>query len=507
MTSTTPAVKRRACVACTIAKAKCTPQTVNMCQRCARLGKSCTYLDIPQTKRKHRAAPSRVELLEKKVEQLKSQLAVLTRQNGQTLPETFTPLTDNDLGSSRTSDLDSADISTLLEVAKDPAHGIHPPTSSVLSGQLSIVERGLMSEAEAERLVATYRLEFVHRFPFVLLAPSETAPDINPDEHRALLGTYRLSNSLSYSLGRPTGIEHDSRIDERIASLEYMEHLSDRCITPFIRLQSFVTTMDEVYASVQASGGRTAVQVIRNSLQRQFDSMRALVEVDLSSCPSSTGNTVLIEIKRAEMRLDELSLREKLWNTEPASPVRIAMLIGIIQRSRELIHMIRNLPSSEIDHLTVSTSANLCAAIGYMPIAVLSLVNLISTSSVDSAIEAQVQAVADVAEYPSIVTELANTLEMKFEGMSAADKEADIVGSICTKMRLLARCYPYQIRAIGGNKHLSQDARQHTSTMAVDANEGIMTQAWPSIYGDLDDIFPIDDIQWDQLLSDFTGFS
>lgn len=56
-TTVSPAVKRRACVACTAAKAKCTPQTVDLCQRCARLGKSCTYLDLPQTRRKNKAAP------------------------------------------------------------------------------------------------------------------------------------------------------------------------------------------------------------------------------------------------------------------------------------------------------------------------------------------------------------------------------------------------------------------------------------------------------------------
>ena len=57
MNPTISTVKRRACVACTTAKAKCTPQAVNLCQRCARLGKSCTYLDLPQTKRKRKAAP------------------------------------------------------------------------------------------------------------------------------------------------------------------------------------------------------------------------------------------------------------------------------------------------------------------------------------------------------------------------------------------------------------------------------------------------------------------
>lgn len=84
-------------------------------------------------------------------------------------------------------------------------------------------------------------------------------------------------------------MKQDARIDECIASLGSTEHLSDRCIAPFIRLQSFVTTMDEMYASVQASSGSAFVQIMRGTLQRQFDSMRELAEKDLSSCPSPTG--------------------------------------------------------------------------------------------------------------------------------------------------------------------------------------------------------------------------
>lgn len=170
--------------------------------------------------------------------------------------------------------------------------------------------------------------------------------------------------------------------------------------------------------------------------------------------------------------------------------------------------MVRNLPVSEIAQMTISTSARICAAVGYMPTAVLTLLSLI-TGSTDSSMEAQVQAVVDVAEYPNVVIELANALETKCEGMSAADKETDIVGSLCSKMRLLARCYPYQIRAIVGSAS-SQDASQDTSMMAVHANEVAITpQIWPdgSTYGNLGDMLPIDDIQWDSLLSDFTGFS
>lgn len=207
------------------------------------------------------------------------------------------------------------------------------------------------------------------------------------------------------------------------------------------------------------------------------------------------------------MRLEELSLREDLWIAEPASAVRTTMLISTVQRSKELIHIIRNLPSPEIDHMPITISGHLCAAMGYMPIAVMSLVTSISTGSANSAMEAQVQAIVDEADYATLVTEVANTMETKFEGMSAADKEADILGSVFSKMRLLAWCYPYQIKAIIGNAPTSQDASQYTSMMTLDANEAAMTQAWPSINGDADDMLPIDDIQWDQLIGYFTGAS
>jgi hypothetical protein len=84
-------------------------------------------------------------------------------------------------------------------------------------------------------------------------------------------------------------MKHDGRTDECIESIESTEHLSDWWIAPLIHLQSFLATMDEVYASIQASGGRVLVQVTRGSLQGQFDSVRAYVEKYLSIRPSSTG--------------------------------------------------------------------------------------------------------------------------------------------------------------------------------------------------------------------------
>ncbi|KAK9234856.1 hypothetical protein V1525DRAFT_30916 [Lipomyces kononenkoae] len=592
MSTTTPAVKRRACVACTAAKAKCTPQTVNLCQRCARLGKECTYLNLPQTKRKHKAVPSRVEVLEKKIDELTSQLAVLTRQNVQIPPGSTSHSLTNNVGSSIDC-RDSTDIGALIDAATEPSHGLSPPTSSVLEGQPSIVDRGLLSETEAERLVATFQLDLVPKFPFVLIAHGETAAslrnrepflflcivaasmgsahplrktvaeeimkhvtlrvvarsernlellrgllvhtawyaypaekyhprllllaqfcvstlydlglhrksDPNLEEQRALLGTYWLSVGVCGTLGRPVAMKHDGRIDEGMVSIASTGLMSDRWIAPFIHLQSFMATMDEVYASMQASGGRALVQVTQGSLQRQFDGVRACVERHLLSCPSSTENVIRIEIKYVEMRLEELSLREELWIAEPTSAVRTAMLMGMIQRCKELILAIRNLPRSEIAQITITTSARICAAVGYMPTAVLALLNLITA---DSTME-EVQAVVDAAEYSNLVAELASSLEIKFGDMPVADRETDIVGSLCSKMRLLGRCYPHQIRAIVGEARLDT----LSSMMAVDANEvqneATTSQAWPSIDRDLGDNIFSADIQWDSLLSSFVG--
>ncbi|KAJ5388645.1 hypothetical protein N7509_011186 [Penicillium cosmopolitanum] len=589
------AIKRRACVACTTAKAKCTPKAENLCQRCARLGKACTYLDLPQTKRKRKATPSRVEVLENKVDQLTSQLVALTQQNGQTPSSTLTPLT-NDPSSYYDPKLDSREIAALIDAATEPSHGSEPPTSSGLEGQPSIVDRGLLSEVEAEHLLATFRLDLVPKFPFVWIGHDETAarlknrepflflcvvsatmgsphrlrkivadeimkhvtlrivtrsernlellrgllihiawysypaekyhprfvlliqicvsmfydlglhkkPDLNLDEQRALLGTYWLSAGSYGVLGRPVMIKHDGRIDECMQSLRSTENVSDSWIAPFIHIQSFLTMMDEVHASMQTGGGKALVQVTCGSLQRHFNSVRTRVENDIAGCPSPTVNAIRTEIMYAEIGLHELSLREEMWILEPASTIRTTMLMGMIQKTKELILTIKTIPTSEIGQMVINTCARICAAVGYLSRAALTLLKLI-TSSNDSDRETQVQAVVEAADYSNLVTELAIVLETRLLGMSAADKETDIVGSLCSKMRLLARCYPYQVREIVGNV---PSQAQDDSIKEVDADGVAITpQVWPSIYGDLDDMLPVDDMQWDSLLRSFTGFS
>lgn len=186
------------------------------------------------------------------------------------------------------------------------------------------------------------------------------------------------------------------------------------------------------------------------------------------------------------------------------------MLMTMIQKGREVIHTIRNMPKSEVAEMTIITSAHICAAVGYIPTAVMSILSIITNFEVPI-MDAEVQAILEAADYPHVVADLANALDTRLVGMSAADREWDITGSLCSKMRLLARCYPYQVKAIVGST-LSKDVGQGTSL--VDAaqflEDSIAPQLWSSTEGNdgiPEDMLPIDENQWESLLSDFTGFN
>lgn len=156
-------------------------------------------------------------MLERKVDQLTSQLDVLTRQNGQISPHTSN-LPTNDSGSSHSPDPDSANIAALLDAAKDPSHGLDPPTSSVLEGQPSIVDRGLLSEAEAERLLTSFQLDFVPKFPFVLIAHGETAARLRDREPFLFLCVVSATLGSAYSLRKTVTEEIIKHVTLRIVT-------------------------------------------------------------------------------------------------------------------------------------------------------------------------------------------------------------------------------------------------------------------------------------------------
>lgn len=220
-------------------------------------------------------------------------------------------------------------------------------------------------------------------------------------------------------------------------------------------------------------------------------------------------NAIRTEVKYMEIRLEELCLKEEIWVTDPTSTIRTTMLMDLIIRCKELIQAATNLPRPEIAQMSISTSARLCAAIGSMPAAVLTLVQLFARQPIDSSLLAEARAIVDAADYSNVVESLVKALETKVEGMTEDDKEADITGSLCSKMRLLARSYPYRVRAIVDIGQPEDGMQKTTSTNSIAVNQAPVVdgQIWPPPYDNVDDGFTLDSMEWASLLSEFNGSS
>ncbi|KAK3312142.1 hypothetical protein B0H66DRAFT_394690 [Apodospora peruviana] len=157
-------LKRRACVACTTAKAKCSPHHTShtICERCHRLGKQCVFLDLPERRRRPQSARvafptgrvSQVKALEDKLDALSAEIAALKQQNNGS-GSVFTP--QSGVSITPESNLDSSPR--------------HPPDH----GRSDIIDRSWITMSEAEHLIAIFKANFIPRFPFVTLSPNETA--------------------------------------------------------------------------------------------------------------------------------------------------------------------------------------------------------------------------------------------------------------------------------------------------------------------------------------------
>lgn len=223
-------------------------------------------------------------------------------------------------------------------------------------------------------------------------------------------------------------------------------------------------------------------------------------------------------MKYVEVRLEELSLRNGLWiDSESTGSLRTTMLLDLIQRSKELVRSVSTSPAAEIHQITIPTSARLCAVLSHIPTAVMTLLELVagkpSSEPFCSDLQSEMQAIYDAADYANLVTELVKALETKVEGMSDAEKQTDVVGSICSKMKLLARGHLYRVKAYVDIGPLQEAPRQGTSLTTVDANviDGAVAnsqQPWSFTYEGLDDdVFHLSDEQWASVLGDFSSFN
>ncbi|KAK0710613.1 hypothetical protein B0H67DRAFT_601600 [Lasiosphaeris hirsuta] len=163
--------KRRACVACTTAKSKCSPSLTSptICERCSRLGKHCVFLDLPDRRRRPQSV-RQVEALADKVDRLSAEIAILRHQNKSGSSSTGSSLIVGDANSAASSIRSQPVHSTPATIIFEPPLGypldhVHP----------DIVDRGWVTLDEAEYLMATFKEAYIPRFPFVTLASNECA--------------------------------------------------------------------------------------------------------------------------------------------------------------------------------------------------------------------------------------------------------------------------------------------------------------------------------------------
>ncbi|KAM6479164.1 hypothetical protein HDV62DRAFT_168000 [Trichoderma sp. SZMC 28011] len=226
-------IKRRACVTCTKAKCKCLPQTDNLCQRCARLGKQCVYLDLPERKRKRKDDDSRVGVLESKIEELTAQLVALrngvNNHNGTASSSTIGTASTSISGTASSTEPSSVtdsvpegsyeDAEPLDAEEPEPEgyHGREPPTTSVLEGISDIVDRGFLSIHEAETYVAQFKSRFVWNFPFVVLPPSQTADMLRKQEPLLFLAVIAATIPSAHAI-------------RKLLADEIMQHITSRIV-------------------------------------------------------------------------------------------------------------------------------------------------------------------------------------------------------------------------------------------------------------------------------------
>ncbi|KAF5555876.1 cercosporin resistance protein [Fusarium mexicanum] len=190
-TSTAPkpsGVRRRACVNCTSVKSKCLPFSSDECQRCNRLGKRCTYLNVVE-KRKSPTSSSRTRLLEQRLSRV---LALLGNQaQGTPMSGFVAQLAAEDLN---------------MNVLNGNSSGQLPLSLGLtLQGTLDIVDRGFLSLAEAQSLLDNYRSKAVQHFPFVPISSEITVSDLRsakPFLFMCVMATMKFDNcSIQHQIG------------------------------------------------------------------------------------------------------------------------------------------------------------------------------------------------------------------------------------------------------------------------------------------------------------------
>ncbi|KAL5591671.1 hypothetical protein FOVSG1_010560 [Fusarium oxysporum f. sp. vasinfectum] len=192
-------VRRRACVNCTSVKSKCLPFSSDECQRCNRLGKRCTYLNVVE-KRKSPSSSSRTRLLEQRLSRV---LALLGDQAQGTPMGGFV------------AQLAAEDVD--MNVLSGSRLGQLPLTRGLrLHGTVDVVDRGFLSLTEAQILLDNYRTKAVQHFPFVPISSGTTVASLRADKSFLFMCIMATMKSDNCTIQRQIGEEIRNQAHQRV---------------------------------------------------------------------------------------------------------------------------------------------------------------------------------------------------------------------------------------------------------------------------------------------------
>lgn len=291
---------------------------------------------------------------------------------------------------------------------------------------------------------------------------------LTAEEQRAFLGTYWLSVGLSRAMQKPIGMKYGKQVEEASRDIGASGGRdSDRWIRPLITLQSFASRLDNSYNSLDdsnsVSNGGPAIHIISESYIFQLDSVKRDVEKELACCHPSAAHVLRQEILFIEMSIREIALQDRLqmhtkWYTyaHSQSPtVQISALYQLIKSGSAFLADFLSIPDKDLLYLPFTIYSRLCCVLFIHATAAWSLLEAVASRgrtrahlSLEQIAEAQL--IIDEADYVGFTTALLTKLDGQTFNCLSTTKDNNIAAQFATKMRVLAYCYPAQIKTILG---------------------------------------------------------
>ncbi len=203
------ASKRKACVRCATAKAKCTSNDNKRgCDRCRRLKRECILEEIPRRKKEKQS--TRVKALEEKVETLLSLLGSDRGSSGSANADAYVNVHGTSTIDTRTP-APTEDGCLSSRSAKSTA-----PSTSEDGKHFDVIEHGLLNMATAERLLDKYKRINSKYFPFVIVAPEIDAVTLRMQSPFLFLAIITTCLEGDHLLQRRLGVEMKRILCERV---------------------------------------------------------------------------------------------------------------------------------------------------------------------------------------------------------------------------------------------------------------------------------------------------